>query len=150
MLFRSGSSCVDGNVLWGGNGLVGVDVLSANDVWAVGSGCYGYTLVIHWDGAAWSLVPSPNPFPSGTNELKGVAAVSPTDVWAVGAASGPTTALVSLIEHWDGSRWSVMPSPRPGSMGYLSSISVVAANHSSRSEERRVGKECRSRWSPYH
>ena len=22
--------------------------------------------------------------------------------------------------------------------------------HSSRSEERRVGKECRSRWSPYH
>ena len=23
-------------------------------------------------------------------------------------------------------------------------------NHSDRSEERRVGKECRSRWSPYH
>ena len=26
---------------------------------------------------------------------------------------------------------------------------IVIANHS-RSEERRVGKECRSRWSPYH
>ena len=26
-------------------------------------------------------------------------------------------------------------------------IAVVCAN---RSEERRVGKECRSRWSPYH
>ena len=26
----------------------------------------------------------------------------------------------------------------------------VIANASSRSEERRVGKECRSRWSPYH
>ena len=24
------------------------------------------------------------------------------------------------------------------------------AGHSERSEERRVGKECRSRWSPYH
>ena len=24
------------------------------------------------------------------------------------------------------------------------------SDHSSRSEERRVGKECRSRWSPYH
>ena len=23
-------------------------------------------------------------------------------------------------------------------------------NHAERSEERRVGKECRSRWSPYH
>src|SRR3712207_2625169 len=30
--------------------------------------------------------------------------------------------------------------------GFLS----VAANRISRSEERRVGKECRSRWSPYH
>ena len=26
----------------------------------------------------------------------------------------------------------------------------VIALHSTRSEERRVGKECRSRWSPYH
>ena len=30
-------------------------------------------------------------------------------------------------------------------------LDVADANHaSSRSEERRVGKECRSRWSPYH
>ena len=27
---------------------------------------------------------------------------------------------------------------------------AVAAKRSDRSEERRVGKECRSRWSPYH
>ena len=27
---------------------------------------------------------------------------------------------------------------------------VVAVETSVRSEERRVGKECRSRWSPYH
>ena len=26
----------------------------------------------------------------------------------------------------------------------------VAINEMARSEERRVGKECRSRWSPYH
>src|SRR5579862_3580346 len=26
----------------------------------------------------------------------------------------------------------------------------IRSNHSGRSEERRVGKECRSRWSPYH
>ena len=29
-------------------------------------------------------------------------------------------------------------------------LSVVTALLTSRSEERRVGKECRSRWSPYH
>src|ERR1051325_562256 len=27
---------------------------------------------------------------------------------------------------------------------------VVSPGHGKRSEERRVGKECRSRWSPYH
>src|SRR3712207_9533382 len=29
-------------------------------------------------------------------------------------------------------------------------VEPIAAHHGDRSEERRVGKECRSRWSPYH
>ena len=29
-------------------------------------------------------------------------------------------------------------------------VPVCEQSHLSRSEERRVGKECRSRWSPYH
>src|SRR5256885_3823384 len=29
-------------------------------------------------------------------------------------------------------------------------LAAAALNHPNRSEERRVGKECRSRWSPYH
>src|SRR3712207_9312847 len=32
----------------------------------------------------------------------------------------------------------------------LYAVSGILFNHESRSEERRVGKECRSRWSPYH
>ena len=32
----------------------------------------------------------------------------------------------------------------------LTKITVVLATLAERSEERRVGKECRSRWSPYH
>ena len=32
----------------------------------------------------------------------------------------------------------------------LKKIKQVAENVGIRSEERRVGKECRSRWSPYH
>ena len=32
----------------------------------------------------------------------------------------------------------------------LSSIIITFGGTRSRSEERRVGKECRSRWSPYH
>ena len=33
---------------------------------------------------------------------------------------------------------------------YLAHLQSVIATDPSRSEERRVGKECRSRWSPYH
>ena len=32
---------------------------------------------------------------------------------------------------------------------FINTVSVFS-KRSSRSEERRVGKECRSRWSPYH
>ena len=32
----------------------------------------------------------------------------------------------------------------------ISLITVIAIGAVKRSEERRVGKECRSRWSPYH
>src|SRR2546422_7354594 len=34
--------------------------------------------------------------------------------------------------------------------GFLSSVGAWLQGRGSRSEERRVGKECRSRWSPYH
>ena len=35
-------------------------------------------------------------------------------------------------------------------VGRLGSEAVAAVGSVGRSEERRVGKECRSRWSPYH
>src|SRR2546427_752987 len=38
---------------------------------------------------------------------------------------------------------------RPGARPYTLTPRAFAA-HLERSEERRVGKECRSRWSPYH
>src|SRR5437764_621866 len=53
----------------------------------------------------WSVVSSPN-VGTSSNVLNGVAVVSANDVWAVGYYSGGT-----LIEHWDGTSWSVVPSP---------------------------------------
>ena len=34
--------------------------------------------------------------------------------------------------------------------GTMGIVAESALSHGGRSEERRVGKECRSRWSPYH
>src|SRR3712207_8451112 len=35
-------------------------------------------------------------------------------------------------------------------IGHLKQLGAVSTEQAKRSEERRVGKECRSRWSPYH
>ncbi|HEX4657680.1 MAG TPA: alkaline phosphatase family protein [Streptosporangiaceae bacterium] len=95
--------------------------LSARDVWAVGhqqgeDGTYG-TLIEHWDGHAWSVVPSPDPGSSG-NHLYGVAAAGPDDIWAVGQQNGGRFDT-PLVEHWDGRDWDAVKVPSAGLTGAL-------------------------------
>ena len=108
--------------------------LSANDVWAVGyggggSGTVDQTLVEHWDGSGWTIVPSPN---SDTlqNELYGVSAISANDVWAVGNFYNTGLgAHQTLIEHWDGNNWSIVASSDIGaSDDFLNAVTAVSAN----------------------
>src|SRR5690242_16534021 len=71
---------------------------------------------------SWSTISSPNPG-VGNESLYGIAAVSANDVWAVGntqnnGVGNPQT----LIEHWDGTSWSVVPSPNPGSNNILYAV----------------------------
>ena len=114
----------------GRNVINGVSGASSTDVWEAGYYTFGTeerTLIEHWDGASWSIVPSPN---SGkrANVLNGVIAISPSNVWAVGSAdSGVALDQVTLILHWDGTSWGVVPSPSPGTEG-LNSLLGVAAN----------------------
>jgi hypothetical protein len=100
----------------GTNVLSAVSADSASDAWAVGynvdSAGRNQTLILHWDGAFWSIRPSPGA-PDGSL-LNGVSVVSPTDVWAVGRMVGRSGVLRTLIEHWDGARWSTVPSPNEG------------------------------------
>jgi len=90
---------------------------STRDVWAVGDreGPDGrfQTLAEHWDGTTWQLVPTPDPGTTG-DHLYGVSAVSENDAWAVGQRLDASGADRALIEHWDGRRWSVLPSPAFG------------------------------------
>jgi len=43
-----------------------------------------------------------------------------------------------------------LPDLLPGEVAYRIACCLAALGQRERSEERRVGKECRSRWSPYH
>jgi hypothetical protein len=104
----------------GSNWLQAVDASASNNAWAVGfylgtEGVYE-TLAERWDGLAWTLLETPNVGANG-DWLNGVAAVSPSEAWAVGYTAGDPATYTSttLVEHWTGSAWSVVPSPNPSS-----------------------------------
>lgn len=94
--------------------LTGVAAIADNDVWAVGAqmdaaGTW-HTLAEHWDGTSWSTSPSVDAG-SGGNEFFGVHAVGGGSVYAVGARSGSGFPDQALVEHWDGTKWTVLNSP---------------------------------------
>src|SRR2546427_8867020 len=103
------------------NSLQGIEAIAPDDVWTVGyannpSGPqYSIqTLALHWDGSAWSIVATPNA-PMDWSRLYGVAATSSNDVWAVGASQDVASVPGrTLVEHWDGTAWSIVPSSEPG------------------------------------
>jgi hypothetical protein len=93
--------------------LYGVAAVSARDVWAVGSGRNDqgdfHAFTLHFDGSRWSLVTPANPGTNG-NVLYAVVANASNDVWAVGQKIGDAPPDQGLLEHWDGRRWSEVPS----------------------------------------
>src|SRR5215510_14504786 len=122
-----------------GNQLNAVAVVTANDVWAVGfsphpSGSPQYirqTLIERWNGSNWSVVPSPNPQGKTYVVLNGVAAISANDIWAVGHSGDPSSIpLQTLTEHWNGSNWSIIPSPSPGTYNgnVLNAVDGISSN----------------------
>ena len=111
--------------------LMAVAAVSPTDVWAVGDShtTSFQTLTQHWDGHKWSVVSSPNPG-AQFNELFGVAAVSTTDVWAVGSfAPQGFSPSQTLIEHWNGTSWSVVASPNVGTqLNGLNGVTAVSTS----------------------
>jgi hypothetical protein len=98
--------------------LVGISVVSAGEAWAVGysqdfSSGVVTTLIEHWDGTSWTIIPGPNPGET-ISELFGVSARSAEDAWAVGSFDDASGTAHNLVEHWDGTEWSVTDAPSPG------------------------------------
>ncbi len=121
--------------------LQGVTVLSACNAWAVGFESDDFTLgtdktlIEHWDGKSWTVLPSPDPG-NTLNELTSVRAISPANIWAVGFfdnGTGPRT----LTVHWNGIKWKRVPSPNPGGPKRRNELDAVTA--SSATSARAVG-----------
>ena len=97
----------------------GVAATSAGNAWAVGSIArtpgIPHTLAEHWNGKAWKWFYTPTP--GGNALLNGVAATSASNAWAVGAINSGRGR--PLIEHWNGTRWTRVPSPNAADRGSL-------------------------------
>ena len=103
------------------SGFTAVAGTSSDDVWAVGftaTGEKGGTLAEHWDGSTWTVLDTPSPPPDPLTSLPyprldAVTAIAPDDVWAAGARENvaPMKGSNTLVLHWDGDRWSVVPTP---------------------------------------
>jgi hypothetical protein len=107
--------------------------ISSADVWAVGyqeGDCYQvFTVAEHWNGASWVKVTSPNPSNDpcfGANYLTGIAAVASNDVWAVGYQE-TNPGYGELIIHWDGTRWTALPTHASG-YRWLIDVAALSAN----------------------
>jgi hypothetical protein len=116
------------------NQLTGVTAVAANNVWASGfeteSSGFQVPYVLHWDGKTWSLVKTPDAGVgqgNGGSSLFAITAVSASDIWVVGHSQNGDGTITTLTEQFNGSAWSVVPSPNPGLLGVDSLFGVAGA-----------------------
>ena len=113
-----------------GNGIFwGVTATSARNAWVVSGAAQkaldvNKTVIEQWNGTAWARVPSANPKPGG-GILSGVAAVSASDAWAVGFDEDFAFGFEGVIEHWNGTSWTLVDSPLPA--GALFGVTALSA-----------------------
>jgi phosphatidylinositol-3-phosphatase len=104
------------------NILYGVAAITDTDVWAVGAfqGANGlwHTLAEHWDGSKWSVVDTVDAGTHG-NQFYAVKALSSNNVYAIGQQANAGFPNQALIEHWDGTSWSVVTGPADASASAL-------------------------------
>lgn len=86
-----------------------------------------YTQTTALQCGSWSVVASPN-VSTGDTALGAVAAVSANDIWAAGQALNDGGPDQPLVEHWDGSAWSVVTLPHTSLSGALYGITASSEN----------------------
>lgn len=113
-LHRTGSDwtrAVTANEGTGDNVLNAISARTPQDIWAVGH-AEDHSLTMHFDGTAWTVVPSPNR--QYGIRLEDVVAIAADDVWAVGWTGSNNFDDENIALHWDGASWTIVPTPQPG------------------------------------
>jgi hypothetical protein len=93
-----------------------VSARSGSQAWAVGAFdalSSSTPLAEQWNGRVWRTASVPLPAGAPTATLNGVDQLSAANVWAVGTANVTGAGQRTLIEHFNGSHWTVVASPNP-------------------------------------
>lgn len=71
-------------------------------------------LAMSWNGSSWSLAATSAPKGAETTELDGVDCLSSSWCDASGTYVGSAGVSWTLVQHWNGTSWSLVTSPSPG------------------------------------
>jgi len=103
-----------------GSGLLGISCTSASDCMAAGA--YFTTasqsspvrpLTERWNGTRWTILTTPNPVGSVQTFLGGISCTSPSACTAVGEQHSASGIARTAAERWNGTAWTVQPTPNP-------------------------------------
>src|SRR5437868_7294304 len=75
---------------------------------------------------AWHAVSAPNP--SSNDQLNAIAATSVNDAWVVGYYDTSSNDIHTLIEHWNGTTWSIGASPNSTGYDELNAVTALSAS----------------------
>lgn len=100
-----------------------------DDIWMAGyansrDGKY-WTMVDHWNGRRWTRQRTPSPTHNNTM-FYGISGTSADDVWAAGCFGQTSGESRPLVEHWDGTAWSISRVHRPKGT-YLNCLQAISA-----------------------
>ena len=84
------------------------------------------TFVESWNGAKWSVTHHSHNEGVQNNALNGVSCVSATSCEAVGQYS-TRKATLTLVDSWNGTTWTITPSPNNGNGNDLNGVACVSA-----------------------
>ncbi|MBB4764835.1 hypothetical protein ACFQFC_11535 [Amorphoplanes digitatis] len=112
-----------------------VRAFSASDAWAVGQtastgSTFRKTLAMHYNGTAWTAVPTPSQG-TRTNFMTAVDGAASGDVWAVGYSLNlpyGNRVRQSTILHWNGTAWTQVTSPNNGSTFLYDVVALSATD----------------------
>ncbi len=85
------------------------------------------TLAEQWNGSAWSILSTPSPLGSVISSLAAVACTSATACTAVGDSFNAANVKSTLDERWNGTTWSVQPTPDPAGTSNSTLVGVACS-----------------------